>query len=112
EPWVIEQVLDIALRSGEEVVNAEHFVAVLQQPLAQMRAEESGAAGDQDALAGVVVAHSGPWLLFEKSRNYTGESGIRSRFAHLRHSRGSNCSLLVAFQQFLQLSCDVHPVPC
>ena len=46
----------LRLAPGEEVVDAEHFVAVLEQPLAQMRAEESGAAGDQDALALTVVA--------------------------------------------------------
>ncbi len=60
EARMVVQVLDVALGAGEEIVDAEHLVALLQQPVAQMRAEESGAAGDQDALAGVVVAHSGP----------------------------------------------------
>ena len=39
----------LPLRAGEEIVDAEHVVPCGQQPLAQMRAEEAGAAGDQDA---------------------------------------------------------------
>ncbi len=32
--------------AGEEIVEAEHFVAFAEQPFAKMRADESGAAGD------------------------------------------------------------------
>ena len=42
----------LSLRAGEEVVDAEHVVALGQQPLAQMRAEEAGAAGDENAFLG------------------------------------------------------------
>jgi hypothetical protein len=38
-----DQVRDVAGVAGDEVVQAEHVPAVLQQPLAQVRAEEPGA---------------------------------------------------------------------
>jgi hypothetical protein len=38
---------------GKEVVSAQDIVPRSEQLLAQMRAEEAGAAGDQDALAQV-----------------------------------------------------------
>ena len=40
----------LRLRAGEEVVDAQHVVAVREQPVAQVRAEEAGAAGDEDPL--------------------------------------------------------------
>ena len=52
EAVVVEQVQDVVARAGEEVVDAEHVVPVREQPLAEERAEEAGAAGDKDALAG------------------------------------------------------------
>ena len=50
EAAVVEQRLDVVAGAGEEVVDADHVGAHVEQPLAEMRAEESGAAGDQDAL--------------------------------------------------------------
>ena len=41
--------LDVALAAGEEIVDAEDVVALRDQPIAQMRAEKPGAAGDQNA---------------------------------------------------------------
>ena len=49
-----EEVRDIGLVAGEEIVGANDFMAVVQQSLAQMRAEETGASGHQDALAAAV----------------------------------------------------------
>jgi hypothetical protein len=46
EVRVAEQVDDVVLGAGEEVVHAEHVVAVGDQALAEVRAEEAGAAGD------------------------------------------------------------------
>ena len=40
-----DQVRDVARVAGDEVVQAEHVPAVVQQPLAQVRAEEPGTAG-------------------------------------------------------------------
>ena len=40
-------VLDVRQRAGLEVVDADHAVAAAQQLVAQVRAEEPGAAGDQ-----------------------------------------------------------------
>ena len=52
EHRVAQQVRDVALAAGEVVVDAEHVVALGQQPLAQVRPEEAGAAGDQDLAHG------------------------------------------------------------
>ena len=43
------QVRDVRLAAGEEVVDAEDVVAFRDQPLAEVRAEKAGAAGDQNA---------------------------------------------------------------
>src|SRR3954467_374085 len=40
---MIEQRPDVAHRSGEEVVDADHWIAALQQRIAKMRADEAGA---------------------------------------------------------------------
>ena len=42
---------DVVLVAGEVVVDAQHVVARRQQALAEMRAEEAGAAGHQNPLA-------------------------------------------------------------
>ena len=56
EAGVVEQVRDVVLGAGEEVVGAEHVVPLLQQAVAEVAAQEPGAAGDEDALRGVAVA--------------------------------------------------------
>ena len=55
EVRVVQQMSDVVLGAGEEVVDAEHVVAIRKQTLAQMAAEEAGTAGDEDALAEVVT---------------------------------------------------------
>ena len=42
-----EQVGDVLDAAGEQVVDADDPVAVGEQPLAEVRAEEAGAAGDE-----------------------------------------------------------------
>ena len=42
---------DIVLAAGEVVVDAQHIVAAGHQPLAEMRAEKTGTAGDENALS-------------------------------------------------------------
>ena len=49
EVRVVEQMRDIRARAGEEIVDARTSWPSASKPLAQVRAEESGAAGDQDA---------------------------------------------------------------
>lgn len=64
EPGMVVQVLDVALGAGKEVVGADHLMPLFKQAVGQVRAEETGAAGDQDAFAGVVKAGHGksaPW---------------------------------------------------
>ena len=39
--------LDVPAPAGDEIVEADHGRAVGDQPVAQVRADESGAAGDQ-----------------------------------------------------------------
>jgi hypothetical protein len=40
------QMFDVRRRTGEEVVDADHAVAVIEEALTDMRAQEPGAAGD------------------------------------------------------------------
>jgi hypothetical protein len=42
----LQQVLDVVRVAGDEVVEGDHLVALGEQPLAQVRAEEAGSAGD------------------------------------------------------------------
>ena len=42
---VPDQVLDVALGAGEEIVDADDVVPIGNQPVAQMRAEKPGASG-------------------------------------------------------------------
>ncbi len=49
EAGVAQQVRDVALAAGEEIVDTEHIVAAADQAIAQVRTEKAGAAGDQDA---------------------------------------------------------------
>lgn len=44
------QVLDVRGRTGEEVVDADHAVAVVEKALTDVRAQEAGAAGDDGPL--------------------------------------------------------------
>ena len=50
EVLLADQMLDVAPRAGEKIVDADDFGALREQPVAQMRAEEAGAAGHHDAL--------------------------------------------------------------
>jgi len=51
EARMTNEVLDVALRAGEEIIETDHFVPGLDQPLAQMRTDESGASCDENRLA-------------------------------------------------------------
>jgi hypothetical protein len=56
EARIREQIVHVAARARIEIVDAQHLVPVPQQPLAQMRADEPGTPGNQDAL---LHQHSG-----------------------------------------------------
>ena len=47
ELGIAEEVVDVGLRAGEEVVERRHLVAVRQQAAAEVRAEEAGGAGHE-----------------------------------------------------------------
>ena len=47
-----QQMGDIRLLAGEEVVQADHVVTVFQQPLAEVGAEKTSSAGDQNPFDG------------------------------------------------------------
>jgi len=51
EALIVQQVADVLLGPCEEVVEADHVVAVGQEPLAEVRAYESSSASDQNRLA-------------------------------------------------------------
>jgi len=50
EARVLEQVLDVGLAAGEEIVDAQYVVPGGKQALAQVRAEKTGSAGDEQLL--------------------------------------------------------------
>ena len=62
EARVVVQVLKVALAAGEQVVSANHVVAALKQAVNEVAAQKTGAAGDENALGGVVVAHGVVWI--------------------------------------------------
>ena len=47
-----EEMGDVGLLAREEVVDADHVVALGDQPLAEVAAEEAGASSDEDPLEG------------------------------------------------------------
>jgi hypothetical protein len=49
EPVVVEQVLDVRAGSGEEIVEADHLVPFLEQPLAEVRSQEPRSSRDENA---------------------------------------------------------------
>jgi hypothetical protein len=49
EAGVIDEVRDVVLVAGEEIVDAEDVVALRQQAFAKMRTQEAGPSGDQDS---------------------------------------------------------------
>ena len=62
EVRILEQMQNVVLGAGEEVVQTEHVVAVGKQALAQMRAEKAGATGDEDAFSeGVIHIQAAPF---------------------------------------------------
>src|SRR5579883_1648242 len=52
EAAILEEMRKVLFPAGKIIIDAEHFVALGDQPLAEMGAEEAGAAGYQDTLSG------------------------------------------------------------
>jgi hypothetical protein len=55
---VIQQMLEVVLAAGEKVVYAKNVMALLDQPVAEMAAEKTGASGDEIALGRIIISHS------------------------------------------------------
>ena len=87
EARVVEQMRDVALGAGEEVVDADDVVAAFEQPVAQMRAEKAGAAGDHDGAVIDVLVH---WL------NMPIDCFAGLQRYHLLRSTPENCLILMA----------------
>jgi hypothetical protein len=49
EALVVEEVVNMVPRPGEEVIHAEHLAPKLQQSFTQVRAEESCATGNENS---------------------------------------------------------------
>ena len=49
EARLADQVGNVVRRAGQEVVHADDLVPLCQEPIAQVRAQEAGRAGNQDA---------------------------------------------------------------
>ena len=74
EVRMVEQMSDVVFGAGEEVVQTDDVVTVVQQSFTEMRAQETGAAGDKDAGAVGIIFHS------------TKESLKKTVFIHLAYS--------------------------
>ena len=61
EVGVVEQVGDVVLGAGEEVIDADDVMAVGEEAFAEVTAQEAGAAGDEDAFAQGVVHGEYRW---------------------------------------------------
>ena len=48
EARMADEMLDVALLAGEEIIDADDLMADLEQAVAQMRAEKAGAASHKD----------------------------------------------------------------
>jgi hypothetical protein len=46
---MVDQVRDVVLVAGEEIVDAEDVITLGQQAFAKMRTQEAGASGDKDS---------------------------------------------------------------
>ena len=55
ESRVVVKMVDIAFRSREEIVNAENFVSLADEPITQVRAEKPGASRYQNTFARIVA---------------------------------------------------------
>jgi hypothetical protein len=49
EPMMVDQMIDVALRASEEIVDAYDVPTISEQSLTEMRAEKAGSAGNQYA---------------------------------------------------------------
>ena len=56
ETRMVVKVVDIAFGAGEKIVDAENFVPFREQPVDQMRSQETGATRNQNPLALIVTA--------------------------------------------------------
>jgi hypothetical protein len=72
EVRIAEEVRDIVLHAGEEVVDAKDVLPFLQKPLAQVGSDEPRPAGDEHALADVVASHTDPG--FRRSAIHTAKA--------------------------------------
>ena len=86
EPRVRQQVMHVLAGAGVEVIDAENFVTALQQPLAQMRADEAGAAGHENAsfpqhvqMIPVLPARTASWAAGSNFREQVIHYRIRSK---------------------------------
>ena len=52
-----EEMRNISLGTGEQVVEADHIVALIHQPVTEVRADESGSPGDQNSFNVVLHAY-------------------------------------------------------
>ena len=55
EVWIAHEVGDVLLATGKQVVHTDDFILLVQQAFAEMGAEESGSASDEDAFFHGVV---------------------------------------------------------
>jgi hypothetical protein len=84
EIGMLQQVADVAFAAGEEIINANNLIVIRKQSFAQMGAEESGPAGDQNAFAHSASSYHHRCLGNRKEffRHYTHYGDKHNSFCH------------------------------
>jgi len=59
EPMIVQQIRDILFTARKEIIKANDIVAVGQKPLAKVRANKTGAAGDKNSHIILMAKKSG-----------------------------------------------------
>jgi len=93
EALVREEMRDVLFPAGEQIVDADDFVTVLEQTIAQMRAKEAGTAGDKNAHNFPRRVQDRP-VLFQQNRVRSATYAKRERTGASRVSRRASIATL------------------
>src|SRR5690348_12930565 len=69
---------DIALGAGEEIIDADDFMALADQPVAQMRTQKARTSGDKNVLPALIRTFHLPGFPHASARLYQGSIALAS----------------------------------
>jgi hypothetical protein len=80
EAWVQVQVVEVALGRRKQIVDADHLMALSEQPVDEVRAEESGPARYENAFAAVGYGWQRSSPVEWKNLLYSGRTNLTNRW--------------------------------